>query len=54
MCRKCLDVIQSKHLHDFVTCTCEAISIEGGAVRTRVLGHPENFVWDFEEYDPQK
>jgi len=49
MCRKCLDVIQSKHVTDFVRCSCQAISIDGGASYLRVLGHPENFVWDFEE-----
>ena len=48
MCRKCLDVIQSKHRHDFVRCSCTAISIDGGADYTRCIGHPENFVWDFE------
>ena len=48
MCRKCLDVIQSMHRHDFVTCRCDAISIDGGAECPRVLGHPENFIWDFE------
>lgn len=49
MCRKCLDIIQSAHRHDFVTCSCEAISIDGGSDYTRVLGYPENFIWDFEE-----
>lgn len=48
MCRKCLDVIQSKHRHDFARCSCGAISIDGGADYTRVIGRPENFEWDFE------
>ena len=29
-CRRCGDVIESKHLHDFVTCGCGAISVDGG------------------------
>jgi len=29
-CRQCGDAIESKHRHDFVTCKCGAISIDGG------------------------
>lgn len=29
-CKKCGDVIESKHVHDFVTCKCGAISVDGG------------------------
>ncbi len=29
-CRKCSDVIESKHRHDFVSCKCGAIFIDGG------------------------
>jgi len=29
-CLKCLDHIESKHVHDFVTCKCGAISVDGG------------------------
>ena len=49
MCRKCLDVIQSRDRHDFVRCNCGAIAIDGGDECTRCIGHPEDFVWDFEE-----
>lgn len=30
MCRRCGDQIESKHVHDFVTCSCGAISVDGG------------------------
>lgn len=49
MCAKCLDVIRSKHRHDFVVCKCGKIAIDGGSDYTRTLGYPEDFVWDFEE-----
>jgi hypothetical protein len=49
MCRKCLDVIQSRDVRDFVRCNCEAIAIDGGDSYTRCIGHPEDFIWDFEE-----
>lgn len=47
LCRTCLDLIQSMHRHDFVTCSCGAISVDGGSDYTRILGLPENYVIDF-------
>lgn len=29
-CLRCLNDIESKHRHDFVTCQCGAISVDGG------------------------
>lgn len=29
-CLKCNTVIESKHVHDFVWCTCKAIFTDGG------------------------
>lgn len=29
-CKKCGDIIESINTHDFVTCSCGAISIDGG------------------------
>lgn len=29
-CARCGDVIESKSVHDFVTCSCGAISVDGG------------------------
>ena len=29
-CKKCGDVIESKHRHDFVSCKCGAIAVDGG------------------------
>jgi hypothetical protein len=29
-CRKCGDVIESKHRHDFQACRCGAIFVDGG------------------------
>lgn len=29
-CRHCGEVIESKSLHDFVTCSCGACSVDGG------------------------
>ena len=29
-CKKCEDVIYSRHRHDFVSCKCGAVSVDGG------------------------
>lgn len=29
-CLVCGDVLESKHVHDFVSCTCGNLSIDGG------------------------
>ena len=29
-CKRCGDIIESKHVHDFVTCKCGACSVDGG------------------------
>lgn len=37
-CLACGDFIVSKHRHDFVTCTCGAISVDGGQSYLRRVG----------------
>lgn len=37
-CNSCGDMIISKHRHDFVTCTCGAISVDGGQAYLRRVG----------------
>ena len=49
MCTHCLDVICSEHRHDFKSCNCGAIAIDGGSDYTKCVGRPEDFIWDFEE-----
>jgi len=29
-CKNCSDIIESKHRHDFVSCKCGAIFVDGG------------------------
>lgn len=42
-CRKCGDVIESKFTHDFQSCKCGAIFIDGGNDYHRRGGNPEDF-----------
>jgi hypothetical protein len=43
-CTKCGDIIESKHTHDFVSCSCGAIFIDGGHDYFRGGGNPEDFI----------
>jgi hypothetical protein len=38
-CKTCGDIIQSMYRHDFVSCTCGNIFIDGGSDYTR-MGYP--------------
>jgi hypothetical protein len=39
-CLRCADVIESKHVHDFVGCSCGAIWTDGGSEYIRRGGDP--------------
>ena len=34
-CNHCGDVIESKYTHDFVTCSCGTVSVDGGSEYAR-------------------
>ena len=48
-CKKCGDEIESKHTHDFVTCGCGSISVDGGKDYLKRSGISELFE-DLTEY----
>ena len=38
-CKKCLETIESKHVHDFKMCSCGSVGIDGGiSAGNSVLG----------------
>lgn len=39
-CRRCGDTIQSTSRHDFVSCSCETVSVDGGGY-LRIAGELE-------------
>ena len=43
-CLACGDFIVSKHRHDFVTCTCGAVSVDGGQEYLRRVGDFSNVI----------
>lgn len=45
-CKKCLSVIVSRHVHDFRSCDCGSVSIDGGKDYTRIVGDMTNVEMD--------
>ena len=43
-CRKCGDVIESKHRHDFKWCSCHSIFVDGGTDYIRRGGKLEDII----------
>jgi len=41
-CKKCGDELESENRHDFVTCSCGALSVDGGLDYLRRCGDPAN------------
>lgn len=42
-CKVCGDVIESLHRHDFKTCTCRSIFVDGGLDYVRRGGYDKDF-----------
>lgn len=41
-CKKCGDIIFSKHRHDYKVCSCKAIAVDGGMDYIRRVGDPND------------
>lgn len=52
-CKKCGDVIESKSVLDFRTCSCGACSVDGGHAYLRRCGQSLDFI-DMSEIVPDK
>lgn len=42
-CVKCGDIIESKSIHDFKSCSCGAVFVDGGLEYQRIGGNRENW-----------
>ena len=49
-CKDCGDIIESTYRHDFVTCKCGAISVDGGKDYLRRVGDLSKFI-ELSEHD---
>ena len=43
-CKKCKDIIESKHVHDFKWCSCKSIAVDGGLEYLRRIGNLEDII----------
>ena len=43
-CKKCKDIIESKHVHDFKWCSCKSIAVDGGLEYLRRVGNLEDII----------
>lgn len=50
-CAKCGDVIESKHRHDFRSCSCGAIFIDGGLDYQRCGWTSDGYFISLAEYE---
>ena len=50
-CARCLDIIESRHRHDCVQCSCGAIFTDGGTEYIRRGGEIENIIDMSETYE---
>ena len=42
-CKKCNDIIQSNSRHDFKSCQCGAVAVDGGLDYLRRIGNQEDW-----------
>jgi hypothetical protein len=52
-CRQCGTVIESKHVHDFVWCSCGSIFVDGGLEYLR-RGGDVALMEDLSEFDQEE
>lgn len=42
-CKQCLEIIESIDDHDYVTCACGKVGVDGGRQYLRRTGSPEDY-----------
>lgn len=50
-CKKCGDIIESTYTHDFKTCKCGAVSVDGGTEYLRRCAEKLEDFEDLSEYE---
>ncbi len=54
ICKSCDWFIRSKNAHDFVTCKCGKLSVDGGSFYAKRIGNINNYINIIEMYDDAK
>ena len=42
-CKKCGDIIWSKHRHDMAWCKCGSVAVDGGSDYVKISGNKEDW-----------
>lgn len=50
-CKQCADLVVSKHRHDYVTCKCGAISVDGGNDYLKRRAKNFDYIIEMSEYE---
>lgn len=50
MCRVCGSTVESKHRHDFVSCKCGSIAVDGGKAYLKRVGNCQHWA-DMSQYE---
>ena len=50
-CKLCGDIIESTHVHDFVTCSCGEISVDGGKYYLKRCAKNLDNIIELSEYE---
>lgn len=53
-CKKCNTVIESKTVHDYVSCKCGAIAVDGGRIYLKRNWCNPDDLEELSEYDKEK
>ena len=53
-CKKCGDIIESTHRHDFKFCKCGAVAVDGGKDYLRRLGNEDDYEELFEAIEVEE
>lgn len=52
-CKRCGDTIESKSTHDFVTCSCQSCSVDGGLSYLRRCAPSEDSYEELSVFEPE-
>lgn len=53
-CLNCNDIIESTHVHDFKTCRCKSVSVDGGKEYMKRSFTDINLIEDLSEYEEEE
>lgn len=54
VCLQCKEFVRSKNRHDFRTCKCGKVMVDGGSHYCRRIGEPDDFIDVIETYEDDR